>query len=143
MKQLLLFISTFIWMAGSAFGQSDSASVLSSGPAVAMISVEGAISPTTTNYILRGIQKAKEQQAEALIVQLDTPGGLLESTKNIVQEFLQSGQLPIVVYGGPEGPRAASAGNIITRAAHIEGMGPGTTIGAASPVQMGGGQTDS
>src|SRR5699024_11499765 len=119
MKQLLIFISIFIGMAGPAFSQSDSASTVSSGPAVAMISVEGAISPTTTNYVLRGIQKAKEQQAEALIVQLDTPGGLLESTKNIVQEFLQSDQLPIVVYVAPKGGRAASAGNYITKAANI------------------------
>ncbi|HLR25608.1 MAG TPA: NfeD family protein, partial [Fodinibius sp.] len=66
-----------------------------------------------------------------------------ESTKNIVQEFLQSDQLPIVVYVAPEGGRAASAGTYITMAAHIAAMAPATTIGAASPVQMGGGQTDS
>jgi membrane-bound serine protease (ClpP class) len=108
-----------------------------------MIAVEGSSSPTTTNYITRGIAKAREQQAEALIVQLDTPGGLLESTKDIVQIFLDSDDLPIVVYVAPEGGRAASAGTFITMAAHIAAMAPATTIGAASPVQMGGGQQDS
>src|SRR5699024_5825818 len=116
-----------------------------SGPQteVVLISVEGAISPATTNYILRGIKKAEEQQAEALIVQLDTPGGLLESTKDIVQAFLSSHELPIIVYVAPEGGRAASAGTYITMAAHIAVMAPTTTIGAASPVQMGGAQVDS
>ncbi|MEL7833138.1 nodulation protein NfeD [Fodinibius sp. Rm-B-1B1-1] len=111
-------------------------------PVVTMISVEGSISPTTTNYINRGIKTAREQGAELLIIQLDTPGGLLESTKNIVQAFLESDDLPIVVYVAPEGARAASAGTFITMAAHIAAMAPTTTIGAASPVQMGG-QTDS
>jgi len=108
-----------------------------------MISIEGSISPTTTNYINRGIRVAREEGAEALIIQLDTPGGLLESTKNIVQSFLDSDDLPIVVYVAPEGARAASAGTFITMASHIAAMAPTTTIGAASPVQMGGGQADS
>jgi membrane-bound serine protease (ClpP class) len=108
-----------------------------------MIAIDGAISPTTTNYIKRGIKVAKEEGAESLIIQLDTPGGLLESTKNIVQQFLDSDDMPIVVYVAPEGGRAASAGTFITMAAHIAAMAPTTTIGAASPVQMGGGQSDS
>ena len=113
------------------------------GSSVTMISIDGSISPTTTNYITRGIKVAKEQNAECLIIQLDTPGGLLESTKNIVQSFLDSEDLPIVVYVAPEGARAASAGTFITMASHIATMAPTTTIGAASPVTMGGGQTDS
>ncbi len=83
--------------------------------------------------------------AEALIVEMDTPGGLLESTKNIVQAFLDSEELPIIVYVSPEGASAASAGTFITMAAHIAAMAPATNIGAASPVQMGpggGGQQD-
>ncbi len=113
------------------------------GNSVTLISIDGSISPTTTNYINRGIKVAKEQNAECLIIQLDTPGGLLESTKNIVQAFLDSEDLPIVVYVAPEGARAASAGTFITMASHIATMAPTTTIGAASPVSMGGGQTDS
>lgn len=112
-------------------------------PRIIMISIEGAISPTTTNYITRGISVAREEEAECLIIQLDTPGGLLESTKNIVQTFLDSKTLPVVVYVAPEGARAASAGTFITMAAHVAAMAPTTTIGAASPVQMGGGQADS
>jgi membrane-bound serine protease (ClpP class) len=126
-----------------AQSQTDTTTVQAeSGNSVTMISIDGSISPTTTNYIRRGIEVANEQNAECLIIQLDTPGGLLESTKNIVQDFLDSEDLPIVVYVAPEGARAASAGTFITMAAHIATMAPTTTIGAASPVQMGGGQAD-
>lgn len=103
---------------------------------VSLIAVKGPISPTATNYIKRGIKEAKEANAQCLIIELDTPGGLLESTKNIVQAFLDSDDLPIVVYVAPEGASAASAGTFITMAAHIAAMAPATNIGAASPVQM-------
>lgn len=139
MKQLILITLFPIWVAGSAFGQDTTATTSDESPVVTMIAIEGSISPTTTNYINRGIKKAKEQGAECLIIQLDTPGGLLESTKNIVQSFLDSDELPIIVYVAPEGARAASAGTFITLAAHVAAMAPTTTIGAASPVQMGGG----
>ncbi|WP_265764297.1 NfeD family protein [Fodinibius salsisoli] len=131
-------------MAEPGLTQPDSTSMgLADSSSVAMISVRGTISPTTTNYINRGIREANELGAECLIIQLDTPGGLLESTKNIVQAFLESDDMPVVVYVAPEGARAASAGTFITMAAHIAVMAPTTTIGAASPVQMGGGQVDS
>lgn len=107
--------------------------------AVTLIHVRGPISPTTTNYIVRGIASAKEAGHAALIIQMDTPGGLLESTKDIVQAMLASDDLPIVVYVAPRGASAASAGTFITMAAHIAAMAPATNIGAASPVQMGGG----
>lgn len=127
-----------------AQSQTDTTIVtVDNGNSVTLISIDGSISPTTTNYIRRGIEVANEQNAECLVIQLDTPGGLLESTKNIVQAFLDSEDLPIVVYVAPEGARAASAGTFITMAAHIATMAPTTTIGAASPVQMGGGQSDS
>ena len=140
----ILIAITCLLLANTGFAQPDS-SAQSDTPrnSVTMIAIEGSISPTTTNYIKRGIKVAKEQGAECLIIQLDTPGGLLESTKNIVQQFLDSDNLPIVVYVAPEGGRAASAGTFITMAAHIAAMAPTTTIGAASPVQMGGGQSDS
>lgn len=147
MKRTLL-ITLLFSITTIASGQQDTSAAntnneASTAPTVMMIAVEGSISPTTTNYINRAIAKAREQQAEALIVQLDTPGGLLESTKNIVQVFLDSDNLPIIVYVAPEGGRAASAGTFITMASHIAAMAPATTIGAASPVQMGGGQQDS
>lgn len=144
MKRLTLFMILFFGITGSGWAQPDTTAVSdTSSASVAMISVEGSISPTTTNYINRGIERANELQAEALIIQLDTPGGLLESTKDIVQAILDSDDMPIVVYVAPEGGRAASAGTFITMAAHIAVMAPATTIGAASPVQMGGGEQDS
>lgn len=144
MKQLIL-IALLPLLVGSGISQQDTtASQVATGtPEVTMISIEGSISPTTTNYINRGIKIANRKGSECLIIQLDTPGGLLESTKNIVQAFLDSENLPIVVYVAPEGARAASAGTFITMASHIAAMAPTTTIGAASPVQMGGGQVDS
>ena len=144
MRRLITFIAIFFVVAGSGRAQGDTTAESDTSSArVAMISVEGSISPTTTNYITRGIVRASEMQAEALIVQLDTPGGLLESTKNIVQAILDSDEVPVVVYVAPEGGRAVSAGTFITMAAHIAAMAPATTIGAASPVQMGGGGQDS
>lgn len=102
---------------------------------VTAIRVDGAITPITTNYIERGLEQAREAGAECLLVELDTPGGLLESTKNIVQAFLDA-EVPVVVYVSPEGASAASAGTFITMAAHVAAMAPATNIGAASPVQM-------
>lgn len=147
MKQLIIITFIAFFTGGSSVQPdttvTDSVTQSASQPVVTMIAVEGSISPTTTNYIDRGIKTANEQNAEALIIKLDTPGGLLESTKNIVQSFLESDDLPIIVYVAPEGARAASAGTFITMAAHVAAMAPTTTIGAASPVQMGGGQSDS
>ncbi|SMO46819.1 NfeD family protein [Fodinibius sediminis] len=144
MRNFIFLIACLLAMAGASWSQTDTtAAAGASSSTVAMISVESSISPTATNYINRGIRLAKEEGAECLIVQLDTPGGLLESTKDIVQAFLDSDEMPIVVYVAPEGARAASAGTFITMAAHIAVMAPTTTIGAASPVQMSGGQVDS
>lgn len=115
--------------------QSDTDITVTEKPVVSLIRVEEVISPTTTNYITRGISRAKENGSICLIIEMDTPGGLLESTKNIVQTFFES-DVPIVVYVSPAGARAASAGTFITMAAHIAAMAPSTTIGAASPVSM-------
>lgn len=142
----LLITIAFLISSVSGYAQADSnpATVDSTtAGTITMISIDGSISPPTSNYIDRGIRIAKDRNSECLIIQLDTPGGLLESTKNIVQSFLDSEEMPIIVYVAPEGGRAASAGTFITMAAHIAAMAPTTTIGAASPVQMGGGQSDS
>ena len=138
MKIVFLYIS----LLGFAFFQSDTDSLTSSETInatqeIALLRVEGTISPPVTNYIRRGISKANAMNAEALIIELDTPGGLLKSTKEIVQLILDSANLPIVVYVSPEGASAASAGTFITMAAHVAAMAPATNIGAASPVQMG------
>lgn len=105
---------------------------------VATIKIEGAIGPTTASFIARGLDEASQQGAQCLIIQLDTPGGLLESTKTIVQKFLAS-PLPTVVFVAPAGATATSAGCFITLAADVAAMAPTTTIGAAHPVQLGGG----
>jgi membrane-bound ClpP family serine protease len=95
------------------------------------------ISPGTARYILRAVDEAETKGAECLVITLDSPGGLLESTRQLVKRFLNS-RVCIVVYVYPTGSRAASAGMFITLAAHIAAMAPGTTIGAAHPVSIGG-----
>jgi membrane-bound serine protease (ClpP class) len=102
---------------------------------VALIEVDGAIGPATADYISRGIREAENQGAQCLIIQLDTPGGLLETTKTIVQSLLAS-PVPTVVYVAPAGAGATSAGCFITLAADVAAMAPATTIGAAHPVEM-------
>ncbi len=102
------------------------------------LELEGGITQSSSEYVLQGIQKAKEQRAEALVIVLDTPGGLLQATREMVSAFLAS-PVPIVVWVGPGGARAGSAGVFITMAAHVAAMAPGTNIGAAHPVSgMGG-----
>ena len=103
---------------------------------VGLIKIDGAIGPATANYIARAIDAAAEQHDQCFIIQLDTPGGLLESTKEIVQKIYAS-RVPIVVYVSPSGASAGSAGVFITLAADIAAMAPNTIIGAAHPVQLG------
>src|SRR5690554_4081671 len=104
---------------------------------VSVMSVSGTIGPTTTNYLQRAHRLSVENGDEALIMRLNTPGGLLDSTQEIVQLMLGTDH-PIVVYVSPEGANAGSAGTFITMAAHVAAMSPATNIGAASPVAMGG-----
>jgi membrane-bound serine protease (ClpP class) len=95
------------------------------------------VNPATARYLNRVINDAEERKAEALILILDTPGGLLESTREMTRAILNS-RVPVVVYVAPSGGRAASAGVFITIAAHAAAMAPGTNIGAAHPVSVGG-----
>ena len=97
-----------------------------------------AITPVTARYIERGVAAAEAQRAQALVLVLDTPGGLMQSTQEIVRTLLGS-SVPVVVYVAPSGARAASAGVFITMAASVAAMAPGTHIGAAHPVSVGGG----
>jgi membrane-bound serine protease (ClpP class) len=98
-----------------------------------VLTINGSINPTTYDYLKHGIEYAKNNNAQAVIIEMNTPGGLLQSTRDIVTEFLNS-KVPIIVYVSPQGSRAASAGVFITMAAHIAVMAPGTNIGAAHPV---------
>ncbi|MEE9451116.1 MAG: nodulation protein NfeD [Ignavibacteriaceae bacterium] len=102
---------------------------------VVVITADCAIHPACADYIHTGIEKAIEENAECLIIKLNTPGGLLKSTRVIVTELLES-PLPVVVYVSPSGSQAASAGVFITMAGHIAVMAPGTNIGAAHPVSL-------
>lgn len=100
-----------------------------------MAKVEGVIDPVVAKYILRNIERCEKEKA-ILLIEIDTPGGLMESMHDIIKGLLNA-KTPIIIYVSPKGARAASAGTFITLAAHIAAMAPGTTMGAAHPVQMG------
>lgn len=106
---------------------------------VRVINVQATINPTIAEFITTSIKEAASSGDEAIIIELDTPGGLDTAMRDIVKEFL-SPPLPVVVYVHPSGGRAASAGVLITMAANIAAMTPGTNIGAAHPVNVGGGE---
>jgi membrane-bound serine protease (ClpP class) len=105
-------------------------------PEVLVISVSGVINPVSSEFIIKSVDKAAAMKAEALIIQLDTPGGLVDSMRVIVKHILSS-PVPVIVYVSPSGARSASAGVFITLAAHVAAMAPGTNIGAAHPVTIG------
>jgi membrane-bound serine protease (ClpP class) len=109
---------------------------------VISITVDQAITPATAEFIHRGIKTAENENAQCVIIHLNTPGGLGISMRNIVGDILDA-SVPVVVYVSPGGARAGSAGVFITLAANIAAMAPGTNIGASHPVSMGGGQLDS
>jgi len=111
--------------------------ISASSSQIEILRVEGTIVPVIADYIDRGITRAEEQNAVACIIELNTPGGLLDSTEKIVQRIMNA-KVPVVVYVSPKGAWAASAGTFITLSAHIAAMTPGTTIGAAHPVSGGG-----
>ncbi|MBF0343797.1 MAG: nodulation protein NfeD [Nitrospirae bacterium] len=108
---------------------------------VLVIKVNGVIDPVTSEFITKGIDKANKGNFEALVIELDTPGGLDTSMRAIIKE-INASMVPIIVFVAPSGARAASAGVFITMAAHIAAMSPGTNIGAAHPVGIGGKMDD-
>lgn len=128
---MLLILSVFsVFVFVAAISSQEKAPVFT-------IEVDGVINPATAKFIMDSIDQANKESAQCLIIQLDTPGGLLESTRTIVKKMLAS-NIPIIVYVSPSGARAASAGVFVTMAAHIAVMAPGTHIGAAHPVTLGG-----
>src|SRR3954464_11185273 len=104
---------------------------------VAYAEFTGSVDPGSGDFLIEAIRDAQEKGAEALVVRIDTPGGLLSTTRDIVQAEL-SAKVPIVFWVGPPGARAGSAGVFLTLAAHVAAMAPSTNIGAAHPVGIGG-----
>ncbi len=100
--------------------------------------IDGSINPASADYLINAIRQSETDGAAALLIELDTPGGLVASTKDIIMAMLNS-SVPIIVYVSPRGAWASSAGTFITVAGHVAAMAPGTSIGAASPVSPGGG----
>ena len=117
------------------------ANVLADKNDIYIINITDAISPGVADYLKQGIKKASDGDAACIIIELDTPGGLAESMREIVKAIFGS-KVPVVVYVAPSGARAASAGVMITMAADIAVMAPGTNIGAAHPVGLGGKEID-
>jgi membrane-bound serine protease (ClpP class) len=117
------------------------AAVSLAAPPVSLIELDGAITPITVRLLDTAIGRARTERAQALVVMLNTPGGLERSMRSMVQSILNS-DVPVIVYVGPTGARAASAGVFITMAGHVAAMAPATNIGAAHPVAAGGGQMD-
>ena len=141
-RQIRIVISISVVLLGLSLlilpaSQPVSAEDMSSQPEVVLIELDGAISRVSARFIERGMAVAREHNAELVVLTLDTPGGLLDATRDIVEEFLLS-DIPIVVYVAPEGAQAASAGTFIGAAAHILALAPATNIGAASVVSVDG-----
>ncbi|MBI5328594.1 MAG: nodulation protein NfeD [Deltaproteobacteria bacterium] len=129
MKKVLL-LSLFVLIGSSTYAQT-----------IHYLTVDGIVNPVMSEFIVKSMEAAAKENAEAVVIQLDTPGGLDLSMRDIVKAMLSS-DIPIIVYVAPSGSRAASAGVFIAYAAHIAAMAPGTNIGSAHPVAMGGEKMD-
>ena len=138
-KKFNLFLYIFFIFIGVLFLFIQNSFSLSQNNTIPIIQLnDDTINPVTADYIINSISQAEEDKSECLIIKLDTPGGLLSSTRRIIKKML-SAKIPIVVYISPSGSRAGSAGVFITYASHVAAMAPSTNIGAAHPVKMGGG----
>ncbi len=129
-RNLLYFIALLALVTSSAFATS-----------VVKIRVDDTIQPISAEYVDRAIEQARQTDADAVLIELHTPGGLLDSTREIIQKILAS-PVPVIVYVAPTGANAASAGFFILESADIAAMAPGTNTGAAHPVNLGGEKMD-
>lgn len=124
-------------LTGLIFGSPFSA-VRGQQQQINVITVEGVISPATADYVAHEVRRAEQENAEVLVIKLDTPGGLMQAMRSIIKTELGS-EVPVVMYVAPSGAQCASAGVYISYAANIFAMAPGTNVGSASPVTLGGG----
>lgn len=131
---LSLLLGTVLLGGTSASGQASPGRVL-------VAQVDGAITPVVAGYLTDGLEVAERDGYQALVVEMNTPGGLDSSMREIIQRFIAA-EVPVIVYVSPQGARAASAGAIITSAAHVAAMAPATAIGAATPVDLEGGDVE-
>src|SRR5271166_141549 len=129
----ILSIFALLW-AATAFAQS-------AGPHVIAVSIDGEISPITPEIIGHAIEQAQSENASLLLIRINTPGGLLDATRVLIQK-LDASPVPVVTYVTPSGARAASAGFFVLEAGDIAAMAPGTNTGAASPVLLNGQMDD-
>ena len=141
-RNFYLYISVFLFLLSGLVSYRISAAEGEVSPRagrIVEIEINGSINPSTVDYIKTALLEARAQDARALLILMDTPGGLLNSTKDIVKMLLNS-EIPVIVYVYPRGATATSAGVFITLSAHVAAMSPGTSIGAAHPVMLGRGQ---
>ena len=130
-------IRIMLILTGMLLAASIATGAQTASPRIDVLTIKGTINPVLVDYISRGIEQAEEEGALAVIIQMDTPGGLDTAMRDIIQEIINA-RIPVVVYVAPAGARAASAGTYITLSAHVAVMAPNTAIGAATPVAMGG-----
>lgn len=133
MKRVIFRALGFVFFLALIVGALLPVNTRAANQSIHVLHVEGTIVPVIADYIERGIEEAEDANAMACIIELNTPGGLLDSTEEIVQTIMNA-DVPVIVYVTPKGAWAASAGTFITLSAHIAVMMPGTTIGAAHPV---------
>ena len=128
LNKFLFIFFLFFWFTSAAFAANQ----------IVVVKISGAINPAVAEFVSHEIHKANEDQQELIVLNMDTPGGLDTSMRQIIKK-IQSSEVPVATYVSPSGSRAASAGAFITVASHIAAMAPGTNIGAAHPVNMMGG----
>ena len=133
-KRIIVFSLLIICLTAVSLATAQSREIL-------LLEIEGPVTPVMADYFERGIREAEKRNAEAIVIQLDTPGGAVDTTQEIVQLF-RAADVPIIIFVAPRGAQAASAGAIITIAAHAAGMAPETVVGAASPVGQDGAELE-